>query len=128
MLASYFLGLADLPLARELYDAAKRELAGTILGFGVIREYPRSSKGRGDIDSGPILFGKSISATGFMLACARQQRDRKTYESIFATAHLFGAPTTRNNRTTFVAGGPLGDAMMFALLTAIPPGSSLKRL
>lgn len=121
LLGAYFLGLVGDPLARELYLAARRELWAPLMGFGAALEYPAEfAGGRGDIDSGPLVLGRSVSATGLMLGCARQQEDETAFREIFRTVHLFGAPTRQAGRLTFALGGPLGDAMMLALLTAQP--------
>lgn len=121
LLGAYFLGLAGEPFAADLYRAARKELFAPFAGFGAVREYPVSFVGgTGDIDSGPLIFGRSISASGLMLGCARQQRDEATFRSIYRSVHLFGAPTRESGRTTFAVGGPLGDALMLALLTAQP--------
>lgn len=120
-LGAYFLSFADKSLSRDLYEASRRELAGDILGFGVVREYPRSVKGgRGDIDSGPIILGYSISAAGFSIAGSRIHRDAERYSRLVSTAYLFGAPLDRRDGREYVTGGPLGNALMFALLTAQP--------
>lgn len=120
-LGAYFLGLIGEPFARELYQAARRELWSPVFGFGAVREYPRGFReGAGDIDSGPLIFGRSISASGFMLGCARQQDDEDTFRMIYRSVHLFGAPTRQGARTTFALGGPLGASLMLALLTAQP--------
>jgi hypothetical protein len=120
-LGAYFLSFADSELSDELHEAAKRQLAGTLLGFGVVREYPASVRaGQGDIDSGPLIFGYSISATGFCLSGCRIHGDRDYYRRLFATSYLFGAPLDRGDGRKYVSGGPLGDAMMFAMLTALP--------
>jgi hypothetical protein len=55
-----------------------------------------------------------------MLGCARQQGDEETFRTIYRSAHLFGAPTRQSGMTTFAVGGPLGDSLLFALLTAQP--------
>ena len=39
-LGLYFLSFIDREFAEELYSAVKRELATTLLSFGVVREYP----------------------------------------------------------------------------------------
>lgn len=122
LLAAYALGLADLTLAEDLYDAAVRELYGEIAGFGMMREYPRGVDGRGDIDSGPIVLGYGVSATGFAMASARRFHDDERFARLFATSQLFGLPTdeagergpTRRHGT----GGPLGDAILLAMFTA----------
>jgi hypothetical protein len=121
-LGAYFLSFADRSLSRELFMGLKNNLAGRVFGFGVIREYPRSvTDGRGDIDSGPIIFGYSISATGFALAGARQNKDWELFRRLYSTAYLFGAPVQRGDQRSFVMGGPLGNAIMLAMLTAEVP-------
>jgi hypothetical protein len=121
LLSAYFLGLAGDPLGAELFRAAQVALWAPALGFGAALEYPGGEYyGGGDIDSGPLIFGRSISASGLMLACARQQGDEAAYRSLYRSVHLFGAPTARTGRRSFASGGPLGNAMMLALLTAHP--------
>lgn len=118
-LAAYFLSFADLPLSRDLYRAAQTHLADTVFGFGVVREYPRHCRGgRGDIDSGPVILGYSISATGFLIAGSRIHGDADEFARLTSTAHLFGAPFRRAGRREYVTGGPLGNAILFAMLTA----------
>lgn len=121
-LASYFLSFADVPLSRDLHLAVRRELYDEVAGFGVVSEYPATDPGSGDIDSGPLLFGYGVSATGFSLATSRIHGDRRMFERLYATFHLFGAPVDGDGRRTHVAGGPLGDAIALAMLTAQPAG------
>jgi hypothetical protein len=122
-LGLYFLSFADPALSRDLYGAVRRELARPFLGFGGIREYPRSIRGGGgDIDSGPIVFGFSLSATGFAIAGARIHGDAQEFSALYSSAYLCGAPYDADGRRTFVTGGPLGNAILFAMLTALPQG------
>jgi len=124
-LASYFLSFADEGLSRELHLAVRHELYDEVLGFGVVSEYPAShAGGRGDIDSGPIAFGYGVSATGFSLATSRIHGDRRMFERLYATFHLFGAPVDVEARRTHIAGGALGDAIALAMLTARPAGAA----
>ena len=122
-LGLYLLSLLDDPVSADLYRAGRLHLADTLAGFGVMREYPASVDGAGDIDSGPIVLGYGISATGFAIAGARLHGDREFGARLYATAHLFGAPLTRSGTRQFVAGGPLGDAILLAMLTAQPRSS-----
>jgi hypothetical protein len=120
-LGLYFLAYADPVLSRDLYNAVRRELFGYFLGFGVVREYARHVRGEhGDIDCGPIVFGYGLSPTGFLIGGARLHHDDATFRSLYATAHLCGAPVVRKEKLNFVTGGPLGDAILFAMLTANP--------
>jgi hypothetical protein len=119
-LAAYFLSFSDPTQSQLLYESMRDELHASLLGFGAMREYPRGVQGRGDIDSGPVILGLSISSTGFALAASRAHEDEETFDTLWATTYLFGAPVDRDDARHFAFGGPLGDAMMFALLTARP--------
>lgn len=112
-LAAYFLSYADMDLSRDLHRAVERELAVRVAGFEGIQE-----NGRGDIDSGPLVFGFSIAATGFELAGCRIHGDRACHRRLTATLDLFGAPREHDGVTSHVSGGPLADALMLALRTA----------
>jgi hypothetical protein len=117
-LAAYALAYADPGLSRDLGRAMQRELGGKVLGFSLMREYPRGVSGRGDIDSGPLILGYSISATGFGLGSCRSQGDAACFRRLYATLHLVGAPLETDRTFSFVSGGPLADAIMLAMLTA----------
>ncbi|MFC1499148.1 hypothetical protein ACFLS1_11870 [Verrucomicrobiota bacterium] len=118
-LGLYALSFANMDLSQELYEAAKKHLAGTVFGFGGVREYPIHIKGEsGDIDSGPIVSGYGLSATGFLISGARIHNDREYYKRLYSTAYACGAPFEKKGKLNFVTGGSLGDAILFAMLTA----------
>jgi len=118
-LGSFFMNFADPNLSADLAEAMHENLFGTVLGFGGMREYmPDAAFPRVDIDSGPILLGYGLSATGFALSGATTHRDYRIFRRLFATAWGAGAPTRRDDRLNFVTGASLGDAILFAMLTA----------
>jgi hypothetical protein len=117
-LAAYFVSFADPALAGDLFAAVARSQRASFLGFGGVREYARGHEGGGDIDSGPVLFGVSVSATGFALAGARASGDRAFFAELYRTAALFGVPVDRGEGRRFATGGPLGNALLLAMLTA----------
>lgn len=121
-LAAYFLSFVEMRASERLYRAMRTSLYDEVLGFGVMREFPDSrSDGRADIDSGPVVFGYGVSATGFALGAARVHGDDERFDRLFATASLFGAPrSVRDGRETFLSGGPLGNAILLAMITARP--------
>ncbi len=122
-LGLYFLSFMDTSLSRDLYEAVKQELAGTICGFGLVREYPKSIRGQsGDIDSGAVIFGYGLSPTGFALGGARLHGDGHYFKHLYATANAAGAPLQTKERFSFVTGASLGDAILFTMLTAHPGG------
>ena len=77
-----------------------------------------------DPDFGLLICSYSIAATGFSLAAARGQQDRDFFRRLYATSYLFGAPQDHSGRRNYVSGGPLGDVIMFAVLTARPSPTS----
>jgi hypothetical protein len=119
-LAVYFLSFSHPRLSKELYVALRTSQATTLLGFGVVREYGPGHSGWGDIDSGPVVLGYGVSATGFAVGASRIHGDEAYFERLATTLHLFGAPVNSGNSLEFVTGGPLGNALMLAMLTARP--------
>jgi hypothetical protein len=118
-LAAYFAGFADRDIARLLCQAVLRQ-EQTSFGFGAIREYAPGYRGSGDIDSGPVILGASVSATGFALAPLRAHGEREAFVRLYRTTELFGLRSDRGDRTRFSIGGPIGNALLLALLTSGP--------
>jgi len=118
-LGIYFLSFSNMELSAELYRAVRRELVGTVFGFGGIKEYPRDLPNEGgDIDSGPVVFGYGLSPTGFLIGGCRIHHDKELFKRLYATAYAMGAPYRHDGRLNFVTGASLGDAILFAMLTA----------
>lgn len=118
-LATYFLGFADATLSSALFRALERRQFRTVLGFGGMMEYPALSRERSsaDVDSGPVVMGFGVSASGFALGASRAHGDRDMFTALYATAHLLGAPLDEDGSRTYAMGGPIGDAILFAMLT-----------
>src|SRR5437868_15487884 len=87
-LAAYFAGFADRALGRELAEGTRRQLA-THFGFSAIREYASGFDGVGDVDSGPVVLGVGVSATGFALAAMRALGDEDAFTELYRTVALF---------------------------------------
>ena len=123
-LASWFLVRADPALARALFDAGRRELEGSVLGLYAMREHPAAYADRGgDIDSGPLLMGYSVSATGFAMGAAAGLGEQEIVEDILRTVQ-FGGPLAVNVVPGLKApegggatGSHLGDAILLAMVT-----------
>ena len=116
--AAYFLSHAQRELSEELHRALVQQAWVHSLGLGAMREHPRSVRGRGDIDSGPVVLGLGVSATGFALGSARAQGDERVYRGMLRTAALFGLPVPHRGGRWFMTGGGIGNAIMLAMLTA----------
>ena len=126
-LAAYALGFVDPALARRL-TSALRDQSGGALGFAALREYPSDPSGRhpgkGDIDSGPLILGYSLAASGFALGPLRQHGHAALFTAVYRSLDLFGVPVSEDSNRRFLAGGPLGNAVLLAMLTApaLPAG------
>ena len=55
-----------------------------------------------------------------MIAGTRIFGDRNYFKKLYRTSVLFGAPLSVGDQWQYVTGGPLGNAIMFAMLTAVP--------
>jgi hypothetical protein len=121
-MAAWVLGGSHPQLSRELYAALLKQRYREVFGFAGIREFARGDSADGDIDSGPLMFGFSPSASAFTLGAARAQHDLRTFSRLYASAHFFGAPVEGDERRNFVVAGPLGDSVLAAALTTLEPG------
>ena len=117
-LAAFFLAYADPAIGRDLFRALEASQFRTVLGFGAMLEYPAGRREAGDVDSGPVVLGFGVSASGFALGASRAYGDREAFTALYATAHLFGAPFDEDGVRTYATGGPIGDAILLAMLTA----------
>jgi hypothetical protein len=118
-LAAAFLQYVDPALARQLASQVHAQLGVTTLGFGAVREVPHGAPFRMDIDSGPVIFGRGVSATGFSIAAARVEGDERWFRSLVRTAHTVGAPRLGKGRW-YLTGGALGNAILLAMFTVGP--------
>jgi hypothetical protein len=112
-IAAYALSFADRRLGERLHAGVRRHALAP-LGFGMRREYAPGHSGRGDIDSGPVMFGVGVSATGFALAGERLYGDRHAFTALYRTVNFVGVPLGGH----FMSGGPLGNAILLAMTSA----------
>ncbi len=117
-LAAYYAGFVNRPLALTLAEAL-REHERTLVGFSGIAEFDEQL-GVGDIDSGPVVLGVSVAATGFALAPFKAFGWRAPFTRLYRTTALFGMPVQDGNHTWFATGGPIGNALLLAMLTSGP--------
>ncbi len=119
-LAAHFLGEADPVLATALATAARARLRDHAGPFGGLREVLPGAPAARDIDSGPVVFGLSVSASGFALSSARRLGDRGWHRELFRSAHTAGLA----GNGWFWSGGCLGNAILLTMLTAPPAAGS----
>ncbi len=118
---SFYLPFIDAALAAEQRRAVQAHMLVDLPFGGIgVREYLPGIDQGGDVDTGPLLFGVSPSATGFFMAGARHAGDDALLLGLLRTAEIagFSAPC-RNGRCYWLA--PLvGDAIVLAMRSATP--------
>jgi hypothetical protein len=114
-----YLGQVAPDVARAQYTHYRAHMSADVLGFGGFREWP-SGRERGiDADSGPIVLGVGMAATGLGLGPARLFRDADRYATIRRTALTFGVPSWIPSHG-YVTAPILGEAILFHGRTARP--------
>ncbi|WP_174557142.1 hypothetical protein [Nocardia jejuensis] len=123
-----FLPEIDSRWAGEQYAAFRRAFVDAPFGLTGVREYPRGTHGTGDVDSGPLISGISLSATAVALGAARANGDRELGGSLTALGETFGAPVTFGGSKRYALGVlPIGDAFL-AWSFATPAGPAATSL
>lgn len=111
------LGREDPAFAAELYQKYLAHFGLRSLGFRMLREYPAGRALEADVDSGPIVWGAGVTATGAGLAAARAAGDLTMAGDIANLASVFGYPRWHNldgrpARDTLFGQLPMGDAFL----------------
>jgi hypothetical protein len=115
-IAQRFLVDVDPTFARAQYASFRNEFV-TRLG---VREYPKGSAGKGDVDSGPLVLGMSLSATVVTLGAAQVQNDPLA-DRLDREGELVGLPWTGLTTKRYLFGAmPIGDAFLAWSKTARP--------
>jgi hypothetical protein len=117
-LAAYFVSFADAALSRRLYEALRTRGRIDALGFSGVREYLCAAGGEGDTNSGPILFGASVGATGWALGAARANGDRDFFRELHRSATVGRAMLGHRRLAKITRLPELADAMLLAMTTA----------
>lgn len=82
-------------------------------GLPGIRHYPKGVKGRGDIDSGPVILGIGGAASIVGQRTYGKQKDWETYEGLRNSIESFGMGFSINSRKRYIFGQlPMADAFI----------------
>ena len=108
--------------ADEQYKIFRREFYAPLLGLPGFREHPSQSKLQGgDVDSGPLVLGRSLSATVSGMGIAQVFGDQAQSEAISACGESAGFPWTQNEHKSYVAKVmPIGDIMVAYNHSSLP--------
>ena len=109
-----FLADIDREFAAQQFTLYKSLFFDTRFGLTGIREYPKSTTGTGDIDSGPIILEFGSAATLVGMHTLSLHGDHHLRATIRNEIEAFGFPTTdEDNRKTYLLGKlPIADAFI----------------
>ena len=121
-MACNMLQVVDAEFAADQYRRARRELGRSVLGFGYSREWPQTSEGSMDIDSGPIvpLFEASASASGLAFLGAAGFHDVQYLTQLMTSLNFSGFPVKQGDTLQYQASNPVGDAVLLYALVQGP--------
>lgn len=96
----------------------------SVAGLRGVREYPEGRSGRGDVDSGPLILGVSLSASTVALGAAYRHGQLELADRLSRQADLAGLPITWQGQRRYALGTlPVGDAFLaWSRSTARPGG------
>jgi len=108
-----FLGEIDPAFARQQYDRLRTEFFTTRLGLHLVREFPVSTPGDADYDSGPVIWDIGSSATIVTLGTARAFGDTAFAEVLEKSINFYGLPYWLGGKSTYALGQmPVADAFL----------------
>lgn len=118
----HFLTDVDSGFGAEQYQRFREQFVSHPLGFGpAVREFPRGVSGSGDVDSGPLVLGVSLSATAVTLGAARVRNDGDLADALHHEGELAGVPVTGFRTKRYAFGVlPVADAFLIWSQTARP--------
>jgi len=123
------LAVVDPAFARDQYEKAKSELAGSILGFGYAAEWPAEAKGHADIDSGPVipLLDVSAGSSGLALVAAKTFDDEPYFTKLVTTLDFAAFPIRERGTLRYAAGNQVGDAVLLYAMALGPAWHEVER-
>lgn len=112
----------DPAFALAQYTVLEQHFATRFFGvLPALREYPDGVDGRGDVDSGPLVFGVSAPASVVGIAAAQITGRTQTAADLRATPELLGFPVTWGGRRSYgFRQLPVGDAFLAWATSARP--------
>ena len=109
-----FIREIDPAVAAAQYDVFERVFATRFAGLlPAVREYPRGTRGTGDVDSGPVVLGVSAPASVVGIAAARMVGREAAAADLRASPEVLGFPVQWGGRRSYAFGVlPVGEAFL----------------
>ena len=99
-----FLPNIDSNFAQSQYDIYKKLFVEEHFGLNGVREYPKETKGEGDIDAGLMVLGIGGAASIVGQRAAAQNNDWTLYHELRNCIETFGATYTYNKKKKYIFG------------------------
>ena len=116
-----FLPDIDATFAKLQYERFRERFLTTFVGAPCVLEYPSGISGSGDVDSGPLICGRSLSATVLMMGVAQIYGDQSLADAIAQSGETVGMPWTSDAEKRYVGGVlPIGDIIVAYAQVARP--------
>ena len=120
-----FLPDIDAKFAKQQYERFRDRFVTRFVGAPCVLEYPTGVVGKGDVDSGPLIFGRSLTGTVMMMGVAQIYGDQSLADAIAQSGETVGLPWTFNGQKRYVGGIlPIGDIIVAYAHVARPWFSS----
>ncbi|MDK2970523.1 MAG: hypothetical protein PWP23_278 [Candidatus Sumerlaeota bacterium] len=127
-MAAHCLSAIDAEFARDQYERARGELRGSVLGFGVAREWPASWEGPRDVDSGPVVpvIEASPGASGLAILGAASFGDDEWLGELIASLNFAAFPEEKDGTLRYHASNQVGDAVILYAMAHGPLWAKLR--
>lgn len=108
-----FLPSIDAPWSRQMWPVFRGGFVTRVAGAVGVREHPVGSDQPGDVDSGPLVAGVSLSVSTVTVAAARAHGDPTLAGDLVRQAEVAGIPIDVAGERRYVFGVlPVGDAFL----------------
>ena len=119
----------DAKFAKDQYGRFRNQFLTSFVGAPCVLEYPSGVTGTGDIDSGPLIYGRSLVGTVMMIAVAQVYGDQSVANAIAQAGETIGLPWTSDRKKTYVGGVlPVGNIIVAYAQVARPWYSTQEHL
>lgn len=117
----WFLVELDPELGDAYYRSFREQFVVQRLGIPAVREFPAGDNRPGDVDSGPLITGVSLSATVVMLGTSHMVGDAGLAQAIYQEGEAGGWPMQWQGERFYGAGVlPIGEEFLLWGQTARP--------
>jgi hypothetical protein len=125
-LIAYFLPYIDPQWGLDYYTTFRGQFVTTVLGVPGVREYPIGQDGAGDVDSGPLIAGISLSSTVVTAAAASANGDHEVADALLNAGEALGMPIDIGGMKRYAFGVlPIGDAFLAWAKTPDTPAAPM---